>query len=75
MPALMGISHVDLTVSDCERAAAWWQDVVGLSKGVPHKGIIDIGYGPTVAFRDPDNTQLEFFVHPDIEELQLDARI
>ena len=31
MPALMGISHVDLTVSDCERAAAWWQDVVGLT--------------------------------------------
>ena len=142
MPELMGISHVDLTVSDCERAAAWWQDVVGLTlvnrvsgetfearsfvhlfgfrratvmthkstaelglfderrigldhlafrvanrdelqrwathleaKGVPITGIIDIGYGPTVVFRDPDNTQLEFFVHPDIEELQLDARI
>jgi catechol-2,3-dioxygenase len=29
MPELMGISHVDLTVSDCERAATWWQDVVG----------------------------------------------
>jgi glyoxylase I family protein len=139
MPELMGISHVDLTVSDCERAAAWWQDVVGLTlvyrvsgetfearslvhlsgftvtvmthkstaelglfderrigldhpafrvanrdelqrwvthleaKGVPHTGIIDIGYGPTVVFRDPDNTQLEFYVHRDIEELQLDA--
>ena len=28
MPELMGISHIDLTVSDCDRAAAWWQDVV-----------------------------------------------
>jgi glyoxylase I family protein len=139
MPELVGISHVDLTVSDCERAAAWWHDVVGLTlvnrvsgetiegrslvhpsgfavtvmphkstaelglfderrigldhlafrvanrdelqrwathleaKGVPHTGIIDIGYGPTLVFRDPDNTQLEFYVHRDIEELQLDA--
>ncbi|HXL63002.1 MAG TPA: VOC family protein, partial [Mycobacterium sp.] len=31
MPELMGISHVDLTVSDCERAAAWWQDIVGFT--------------------------------------------
>jgi glyoxylase I family protein len=31
MPELMGISHVDLTVSDCERAAAWWQDVMGFT--------------------------------------------
>jgi catechol-2,3-dioxygenase len=135
----MGISHVDLTVSDCERSAAWWQDVVGLTlvnrvsgetfearslvhasgfavtvmthestvelgrfderrtgldhlafrvangdelqrwaahldaKGVPNTGIVDIGYGPTLVFRDPDNTQLELFVHPNMEELRLDA--
>jgi glyoxylase I family protein len=31
MPELMGISHIDLTVSDCERAAAWWQEVVGFT--------------------------------------------
>ena len=31
MPELMAISHIDLTVSDCERAAAWWQDVVGFT--------------------------------------------
>ena len=30
---------------------------------VPHTGIIDTGYGPTVVFRDPDNMQLEFYVH------------
>jgi glyoxylase I family protein len=135
MPELMGISHVDLTVSDCGRAAAWWQDVVGFTlvnqthtdtyetrslihptgvavtvmthdgtadagafderrvgldhlafrvadagelehwathlsaKGVPHSGIIDTGYGPTLVFRDPDNIQLEFDVHPGAEDV------
>jgi catechol 2,3-dioxygenase-like lactoylglutathione lyase family enzyme len=133
---MMGISHIDLTVTDRERAARWWQDVMGFklvnrhhaetfdvssmvhpsgvsvnlathsatdgsdvfderrvgldhlafrvadrdglqqwvlhldSKGVAHSGITDIGYGPTVAFRDPDNIQLEFFVHPDHFEPQ-----
>ena len=29
MPELKGISHVELTVSDSEQAAIWWQDVMG----------------------------------------------
>ena len=29
MPDLEGFSHIDLTVSDCEAAATWWQDVIG----------------------------------------------
>jgi glyoxylase I family protein len=137
MPKLMGISHVDLTVSDCEQAAAWWQDVLGFTvvhqarnetiearamvhpsgigvtvmthngtaaggefderrvgldhlafrvadqtelerwvtrlddKGVTHSGIIDIGFGPTVVFRDLDNIQLEFYVHGNAHVAQL----
>jgi glyoxylase I family protein len=129
MPQLIGFSHLDLTVSDRERAAAWWREVLGFtlvnrhrgqtsdansmihpsgiavtlmthddapapdtfderrigldhlafqvtdsdelqrwvahldSKGVPNTGIIDSGYGPTLVFRDPDNIQLEFYVH------------
>jgi glyoxylase I family protein len=31
MPKLEGFSHVDLTVSNCERAAVWWQDVMGFT--------------------------------------------
>jgi catechol-2,3-dioxygenase len=134
MPELEGFSHIDLTVSDRERAAAWWQDVMGFSvvnrsrgqswevitlvhpsglvvsvmthdvplsdsfderrvgldhlafrvadqselerwithldaKGVPHSGIVDMGFGPTLVFRDPDNIQLELFVHPSADEL------
>ena len=139
MPEHMGISHIDLTVLDCERAADWWQDVMGFTlvhrtsgetfetrslvhpsgvavtvmthdgtpelgafderrvgldhlafrvadrdelqrwvshldaKGVTHSGIIDIGYGPTLVFRDPDNVQLEFYSHQRVDEIQLDA--
>jgi glyoxylase I family protein len=135
MPELMGFSHVELTVSDCEAAANWWQDVLGFTlihnfsgetfegrtlihlsgmgvsvmthdrtaesgpfdeqrvgldhlafrvsdrselqlwvthldqKGVTHTGIIDGEFGPTVVFRDPDNLQLEFFVHPSAFEV------
>ena len=129
MPDLMGISHIDLTVSDCDRSADWWQDVFGFvlvnrtqadsfetrslvhpsgvaltvvthdgtgavgafnerrtgldhlafrvadidelrrwvahleNKNVVHTGIIDVGYGPTIVIRDPDNMQLELYVH------------
>ena len=31
MPQLKSFSHIDLTVSDRERAAAWWQDVMGFT--------------------------------------------
>ncbi len=131
MPRITGFSPVELTVSDCEQSAAWWQEVLGFelinrhrgetftvnamvhpsgavvdvmthdgtntseafderrigldhlsfqvadrnelqectthldAKGAAHSGIIDIGYGPTLVFRDPDNIQLEFYVHPD----------
>jgi glyoxylase I family protein len=137
MPQMMGFSHVDLTVSDCDRAATWWQDVLGFTlvhqarhgtfevramahpsgigvtvmthdgtartdafdeqrvgldhlafrvsdrdelqrwvthldaMGVPNTGIIDTGFGPTVVFRDPDNMQLELYVHQRVDELQL----
>jgi glyoxylase I family protein len=137
MPQLNGISHIDLTVSDCNRAASWWQDVLGFTlvhrtrgesfetrslvhptgvgitvmthdgtqetgafderrvdldhlafkvanrdemqrwvshleaNGVTRSGIIDIGYGPTLVFRDPDNIQLELFVQANFEDIQL----
>jgi glyoxylase I family protein len=31
VPQHQGFSHIDLTVSDCEAAAAWWQDVMGFT--------------------------------------------
>ena len=32
MPRLKGISHIELTVPDCEQAAVWWQDVMGFTQ-------------------------------------------
>jgi catechol 2,3-dioxygenase-like lactoylglutathione lyase family enzyme len=29
------------------------------------------GYGPTLVFRDPDNTQLELYVHPNLDDMSL----
>ena len=135
MPELKGLSHIELTVSDCDRAARWWQDVMGFvlvhqfhgdgfegrnlvhsslvtvavmthdataetgtfdetrvgldhlafevanrkelerwvthldAHGVSNTGIIDAEFGPTLVFRDPDNIQLEFFVHPSAEQM------
>ena len=137
MPRLLGISHIDLTVSDCDRSAQWWQDVMGFTLvnqvheptfecrslihpfgvavtvmthtatvdlgafderrvgldhlafqitdpdelqhwvthldelGVPHSGIIDTGYGPTVVLRDSDNMQLELYIHPNPADMTL----
>ena len=30
MPGLTGVSHVELTVRDAERSAAWYQEILGL---------------------------------------------
>jgi glyoxylase I family protein len=127
MPGITGFSHVELTVSDCERSAALLQEVLGVELINRHRGetftvnamvhpsgaVVDvmthdgtntsegsderrigldhlsfqvadrnelqectthldakgalrtIGYGPTLVLRDPDNIQLEFYVHPD----------
>jgi glyoxylase I family protein len=134
MPQLLGLSHIDLTVTDCVRAASWWADVLGFTlfnqvrtesyecrslmhpsglvvrvmthdgtaddgafderrsasitspfksrtqrnwsagssiwmRATSHTRVIDTGHGPTVVFRDPDNMQLELFVHPKPDEL------
>jgi glyoxylase I family protein len=130
VPEVLGFSHIDFTVSDVERAAQWWQEVMGFTlmipprhestyrianlqrrglivsvmahdeaqpgafderrigldhfsfqvadrselerwaahldaNGVTNSGVIDTGWGPTVVLRDPDNIQVELYVHPD----------
>lgn len=57
----VGLDHLAFEVSD-EELTRWVEHLD--TKGVAHSGIVDIGWGPTVTFRDPDNIQLEFFVHP-----------
>jgi glyoxylase I family protein len=62
----VGLDHVAFRVADRDELQRW----VGHfdQKGVSHSGIIDIGHGPTLVFRDPDNLQLEFFVHVSSDE-------
>ncbi len=57
----VGLDHVAFRVADEDELRRWVTHFD--EKGVDHTGIIDTGYGPTVVFRDPDNLQLEFFVH------------
>jgi glyoxylase I family protein len=62
----VGLDHLAFRVADGDELRKW---VTHLDeKGVHHTGIIDTGYGPTVVFRDPDNLQLEFFVHVSTDE-------
>jgi glyoxylase I family protein len=32
MPSFNGVSHIDLTVRDCERSAAWYERVLGMKR-------------------------------------------
>jgi catechol-2,3-dioxygenase len=65
----VGLDHLAFRVADKTELERW---VTRLDdKGVTHSGIIDIGFGPTVVFRDPDNIQLEFYVHGNVDEAQL----
>jgi glyoxylase I family protein len=63
----VGLDYFSLQVANLEELERWvgHLDVCG----VAHSGIIDATWGPTVVFRDPDNIQLELFVHPTPQEL------
>ena len=58
----VGLDHLSFEVADRVTLDEW---VARLDdKGVRNSGVMDIGYGPTVVFRDPDKLQLELMVHP-----------
>ena len=57
----VGLDHLAFRVTDEDELRKWVAHFD--EKRVHHTGIIDTGYGPTVVFRDPDNLQLELFVH------------
>ena len=66
----VGLDHLAFRVADEDELQRWVAHFD--EKGVSHTGIIDTGYGPTVVFRDPDNLQLEFFVHVPTEQRAVD---
>jgi catechol-2,3-dioxygenase len=63
----VGLDHLAFRVADQSELERWITHLD--AKGVPHSGIVDMGFGPTLVFRDPDNIQLELFVHPSADEL------
>ena len=64
-----GSDHLAFQITDPAELKQWAIHLDEL--GVPNTGIIDTGYGPTLVFRDPDNMQLEFYVHQNPADLTL----
>src|SRR5436190_24084494 len=65
----VGLDHLAFRVSDRDELQRWVTHFD--ANGVAHTGIIDTGFGPTAVFRDPDNVQLELYVHQSSDELPL----
>ena len=57
-----GLDHVSFQVANREELETWGEHLDSL--GIEHGKIIDASYGSGMAFRDPDNIQLEFFCFP-----------
>ena len=57
-----GLDHFSFGVRDRAALETWAERLDEL--GIEHGKIIDADYGSGLAFRDPDNIQLEFFAPP-----------
>jgi catechol 2,3-dioxygenase-like lactoylglutathione lyase family enzyme len=57
----IGLDHIAFGCPNREELEAWLGRLDNL--GIAHGGIVDAFYGSGLAFRDPDNIQLEFFVN------------
>ena len=58
----VGLDHFALQVADRDELERWLEHLDGCT--VRNSAIVDAQWGPTVVLRDPDNIQLELFVHP-----------
>ena len=68
----VGLDHLSFRVADNDELKLWVAHLD--ANGVVHSRIIDAGFGPTVVFRDPDNVQLELYVHSSVvEDMMLSA--
>jgi glyoxylase I family protein len=65
----VGLDHLSFRIAHSDELKRW---VAHLDANrVVHSGIIDAGFGPTVVFRDPDNMQLELYVHSSAAEAMM----
>jgi glyoxylase I family protein len=56
----VGLDHLALAVSSADELQAWESELE--RRGIPFTPTIDAGFGSLIAFRDPDNIQLEFWL-------------
>lgn len=63
----VGLDRLGFKVANRDELNRWVTHLD--AKGVSHSGILDNGFGLTVVFRDPDNIQLDLFMHPGADEL------
>ena len=56
----IGLDHIAFGCASREELESWPARLDGL--GIEHGEIVDRSYGSGLAFRDPDNIQLEFFL-------------
>jgi glyoxylase I family protein len=56
----LGLDHVAFGCESRDELESWRKRLDEL--GIEHGGIVDAFYGSGLAFRDPDNIQLEFFL-------------
>jgi glyoxylase I family protein len=57
-----GLDHISFGVANRDELVEWAERLDAL--GIAHGEIKDAGYGSGLAFRDPDNIQLELFAPP-----------
>jgi glyoxylase I family protein len=56
----LGLDHIAFSCSSREELEGWLGRLDALN--IQHGAIVDAFYGSGLAFRDPDNIQLEFFL-------------
>ena len=70
VPRLVGISHIDLTVTDCESSAGWWQEVLGF-RFMTHTedGPLDVW-----SLRHPSGVVVDVMTHQETPNERFDER-
>ena len=67
MPTFTGVSHISLSVSDCERTASWWKEVFGLDQiftiqeDTWRAVLLELPDGNAIEFQQHDANQGETF--------------
>jgi glyoxylase I family protein len=67
MPRFSGVSHISLSVRDCDQTARWWKDVFGLHRIFTIEDdtwraiLLELPDGTAIEFQQHDTNQGEMF--------------